>query len=175
MGIFNSDEKVNCTKCKKDFKTKQITQIDGITYCKTCSEAVIKEKEKMRSDVKPEQIKGIIISTTNSLPGYEIKEYLDPITVQVVMGVDAWKDMMASLRSWWGGRSKSLERELNAGYSYAIEDMKKEAFLRGADAVIGVEFDASLEVAGELGKSNDKMIMVGGVGTAVRAENKRKS
>jgi len=164
----DDEGKIICNKCNNKFGPIQITHIDGISYCKGCINSVIKEKERKRATVTPEQIKNIIISTTNDLLGYEITEYRDPITVQVVMGVDAWRDLLGSLRSFWGGRSKSLERELTSGYAFAIDDMKREACLRGADAVIGAEFDASLEVAGELGKSNDKIVIVGGVGTAVR-------
>ncbi len=169
MGLFSDGkEKVLCNRCNNNFKLSKITHIDGETYCKTCAEVVVKEKEKKRAEVTPEQIKDIIISTTCKLSGYEIKEYLDPITVQVVMGVDILRDMFSSIRSFWGGRSRGLERELTSGYAYAIEDMKKEAYLKGADAVIGTEFDANLEVVGELGKPNDKMVIIAGVGTAVR-------
>ena len=53
-------------------------------------------------------------------------------------------------------------------YKDIIEDLKTQAILNGADAVIGVQISSSLEMAGELGKSNDKMLLVSGTGTAVK-------
>lgn len=38
--------------------------------------------------------------------------------------------------------------------------------MRGADAVIGVEFDSNVEVAGDA-TANDKMVIVAGMGTAI--------
>jgi len=168
MSIFGDDsEKIECGKCKDKFKLKKITHVDGLVYCKSCAEEVVIEKEKKRAEITPDQIKDIIVTTTDTIQGREIEQYIDPIYTQVVMGIDSWKDMLGSLRSWWGGRSKTLERELATGYAFAIEDLKKEAFLRDANAVVGVEFDANLEVAGDAG-SNDKMAIVSGMGTAVR-------
>ena len=158
--------KVKCNNCEKFFKPREIRQIDGVSYCQPCSSTVIKQKEDKRNSVTFEQTKDIILTTTHSLPGYEIIKYLDLVTVQVVMGVNFLKDIMGSIDSFIGGRSIDLERELSSAYIYAINDLKKEAYLRGADAVIGVEFDSGIEVAGHAG-ANDKMVIVAGMGTAI--------
>jgi len=168
MGIFSSSEKVVCGRCEREYKLKHIRHVDGKEYCKQCSEKVIKRKEKERQQIKASDIDHIIVSTTGSLQGLEIEEYIDPITTQVVMGVNAWRDLLGSWGSFWGGRSRTLERELASGYDLALEDLKKEAYLRGAHAVIGVEFDGGMEMAGESDKSNDKMMVVSGMGTAVK-------
>lgn len=117
-------------------------------------------------------MQSVIVATTPSLEGHQIEAYVSVINAQVVLGVDAWKDMMGSIRSWWGGRANGLEKELQAGFNLALDDLKKEAILAGANAVVGIEFDGGMEVAGDVG-SNDKMMVVTATGTAVKVRQQQ--
>ena len=159
-----------CAGCGKKIGMMSTVEVEGRKFCADCAKtekARVKEERQQRLEITPEQMEAVIVATTPSLDGYEVEGYVSVINAQVVLGVDAWKDMMGSLRSWWGGRAKGLEKELQAGFNLALDDLKKEAILAGANAVIGIEFDGGMEVAGDVG-SNDKMMVVTATGTAVK-------
>ena len=159
-----------CAGCGTKIGFISTVKVENQKYCDKCAKdakAQIKEDQQQRKQITPEQTQTIVVATTPNLEGHHIEEYVSVINAQVVLGVDAWRDMMGSIRSWWGGRAKGLEKELQAGFNLALDDLKKEAILVGANAVIGIEFDGGMEVAGDVG-SNDKMMVVTATGTAVK-------
>lgn len=102
----------------------------------------------------------MIVTTTPSVAGRDIVEYIDVICTQGVLGVNAFKDVAAGMRNIFGGRSKSYENELAGGVSAVIDELRKHATDAGADAVVGVDID--YETIG------NNMLMVSASGTAVR-------
>ena len=54
----------------------------------------------------------MIITTTNSIEGKVIDEYIDIVFGEVVSGVDFIRDLGAGIRDFFGGRSKGYEKEL---------------------------------------------------------------
>ena len=161
-----------CNRCETEIGFLSTIEYENKKYCVECSKIVKEEAEKDKANwesVSNEDVKDIISVTLASIEGYRITEYKRIVNVQVILGVNAWRDLMGSFRSWAGGRAVSLEKELKAGFQLANEDLKKEAFLLGANAVIGVEFDGGMEMAGDAGK-NDKMMVVSATGTAVVIE-----
>ena len=102
----------------------------------------------------------MIISTTG-IEGKKILEYKGIVFGEVVAGVNMFKDMGASLRNIFGGRSKGYEDELLTARENALEEMKTRAANLGANAIIGVKMD--YEVLG----ADNGMLMVTCSGTAV--------
>ena len=102
----------------------------------------------------------MIVTTTNAVEGRPVTEYVDVISAQTVLGVNAFKDVAAGVRNVFGGRSKSYENELAGGVSATLDELGKQAAGLGADAVIGVDLD--FETVGQ------NMLMVSASGTAVR-------
>ena len=100
----------------------------------------------------------MIITTTNSIEGREISEYIGIVYGEVISGVNFLKDLGAGLRDIFGGRSAGYEEELIHARTEAIEEMKA----RGADAIVGCKMD--YEVLGQAGS----MLMVTISGTAVK-------
>ena len=74
------------------------------------------------------------------------------------------KDMGAGLSNFFGGRSLEYEEELMQAREKALEEMMHRAAQRGANAVVGIDFD--YEVLG----ANNGMLMVTVNGTAVVVE-----
>ena len=105
----------------------------------------------------------MIVTTTNSIEGKNIKEYKGIFFGEVVSGMDFVKDFAAGLTNFFGGRSNSYEQELIEARYNAVEEMKKRAELNGANAVVGVSIDYEV-----LGQGN--MIMVTASGTGVVIE-----
>lgn len=104
----------------------------------------------------------MLITTTTSIEGRQIKEYLGVIAGEAVLGVNIFKDMFAGIRDIIGGRSASYEKELEKGRQTAIEDISAKARELGADAIVGVDIDYEV-----LGSGTGNMLMVSVSGTAV--------
>lgn len=106
----------------------------------------------------------MIITTTPSVEGRKIVEYMGIVFGEVVSGVNFFKDFGASIRDLIGGRSSSYEDELMKARDKALAEMESRARDKGADAVVGVDID--YEVLGE----RNGMLMVSVSGTAVKLD-----
>ncbi len=104
----------------------------------------------------------MILSTTSTLEGRQVQQYLGLVFGDAVMGVNALKDLMGSFRDVFGGRSGTWERELGAGRDAALQGLVAQAQSLGADAVLGLSLD--YETLG----TNGGMLMVTARGTAVK-------
>jgi uncharacterized protein YbjQ (UPF0145 family) len=104
----------------------------------------------------------MISSTTPSIEGHPVQEYLGIVTGESIVGANIFRDLFAGIRDIVGGRSGSYKKVLGDARRTAIAEMEAEARNRGADAVIGVDLDYEV-----LGAQNG-MLMVSASGTAVR-------
>jgi uncharacterized protein YbjQ (UPF0145 family) len=104
----------------------------------------------------------VIVTTTPSVEGRRVTEYLGLVTGEVILGANVVRDFLASVRDVVGGRSGSYEKVLRHGRDAALEEMVEEARAKGADAVLAVDLD--YEVVGKEGS----MLMVSASGTAVK-------
>ena len=104
----------------------------------------------------------MIITTTNDIVGKEIESYEGIVFGEVITGINVFKDIGASLRNVFGGRSQGYEDELMSAREEALAEMSERAMSRGANAIIGMKMD--YEVLG----SDNGMLMVTCSGTAVK-------
>ena len=100
-------------------------------------------------------------TTTNSLEGHPVREYLGIVTGEVIVGANLFRDLFASITDIVGGRSGKYEDVLARARKEALGEMEAEAARMGGNAVIGVDLD--YEVIGQ----NGSMLMVSASGTAV--------
>jgi uncharacterized protein YbjQ (UPF0145 family) len=103
----------------------------------------------------------VIISTTPSLDGKRIKQYLGVVTGEAILGANVFRDLFASIRDVIGGRAAAYEAELRKARDIALSELEQAAKDMGANAVIGVDLD--YETVGGQGT----MLMVSVSGTAV--------
>ncbi len=103
----------------------------------------------------------MIITTTNSVEGRQIRSYLGIVFGEVISGINFVKDFTAGLTNFFGGRSGSYEEELTRARETALRELEDRAARLGADAVVGIKMD--YEVLG----SDNGMLMVTASGTAV--------
>jgi uncharacterized protein YbjQ (UPF0145 family) len=103
----------------------------------------------------------MIQTTTPSVEGRSITEYLGVVTGEAILGANIFKDLFAGVRDIVGGRSGAYEEELRRAREIAMQELAAEASARGADAVVGIDLD--YETVG-----NGSMLMVTASGTAVR-------
>ena len=102
----------------------------------------------------------MIVSTTPSIEGRQIVEYLGIVTGETVIGANIFRDFMAGIRDIVGGRSSSYEEVLKEAKDTALREAIDDAIRLGANAVVGIDID--YETIGQ------SMLMVSVSGTAVR-------
>ena len=103
----------------------------------------------------------MLMTTTPSIEGRGIAQYLGVVTGEAILGANIFKDLFAGIRDIVGGRSGAYEKELRRAREIAYEELSEAARRMGADAVIGIDLD--YETVGE-----GSMLMVTVSGTAVR-------
>lgn len=103
----------------------------------------------------------MIVTTTNSVEGHQIAQYLRVVSGEAIVGINMWKDIGAGFRNIVGGRSAAYEGEVQQARETALGEMVQRAIELGAQGVVGVDVD--YESIGQGG-----MMMVCASGTAVR-------
>ena len=104
----------------------------------------------------------MIITTTPSLEGRPVQEYLGIVMGESIVGAHIFRDIFAGIRDIVGGRAKGYEDALRGARQEALHEMATQAANLGANAVLGVDLD--YEVVGSRGS----MLMVTSAGTAVK-------
>lgn len=82
----------------------------------------------------------MLTTTTHTIQGVENIEYIDIVSGEVILGVNAFRDIAAGFSNFFGGRSNAYEEEVEKGRKLALEEMKSRASKIGANAIIGVTF-----------------------------------
>jgi len=103
----------------------------------------------------------MILTTTPTIEGQPIKQYLGIVTGETIIGANAIKDFMAGLTDFFGGRSTTYEKVLIEAKESALAELQQRAAQKGANAIVGIDLD--YETVG----ANGGMLMVTVSGTAV--------
>ena len=103
----------------------------------------------------------MIITTTPTIEGHQIKEYKGLVSGEVVFGMNFVKDFFARLHDFFGGRSGGYEESMIKGRQTAQKEMEEKAAKLGANAIVGVSY--GYETMGQGGS----MLMIAISGTAV--------
>ena len=106
----------------------------------------------------------MLMTTTPSVEGKRIVRYLGVVTGETIIGANVFRDFLAGVRDFFGGRSASYEAVLREAKDTALEEMARQAEALGANAVVGIDLD--YETVGGSGS----MLVVTCSGTAVRVE-----
>ncbi len=102
----------------------------------------------------------MLITTTHSIEGKTITEYLGVVAGEAIMGANLVRDIFASVTDIVGGRSGAYEAKLRQARNLAIQEMVEQAREMGGSAVVGVDLDYEVVREG--------MLMVTAAGTAVK-------
>lgn len=104
----------------------------------------------------------MIVTTTPSIDGRTIEEYLGIVAGEAIMGANVVRDFLAGISDIVGGRSGAYEQKLVQARELAVREMVDAATHQGANAVVGVDIDYEV--------IRDGMLMVTACGTAVRVQ-----
>jgi Uncharacterized conserved protein len=88
------------------------------------------------------------ITTTETISGAEIEHVLGMVKGNVVRARFAGRDLIAGLRTFFGGEISEYTELMSQAREQALERMVHEAELMGADAVICVRFTTSMILQG---------------------------
>lgn len=106
----------------------------------------------------------MLVTTTPIIEGKRIIRYYGIVSGETIIGANVFRDFLAGIRDFVGGRSGAYEEVLRQAKDTAIREMEEQAARLEANAVIGVDLD--YETVGGSGS----MLMVTATGTAVTIE-----
>lgn len=165
----------NCTSCGE----KVFTLDDELGRCLSCANAnkpAIRPKTERKTESSHElitrrrqaeqerqtEIDAILVTTAHTLQGIEVTKYLGFVSTECAYGMNMFKDMFANVRNLVGGRSAAVEDTMRDSREAVLLDLKREAYAKGANAVIAVDLDYT-----QLGAGGNMMVLVTASGTAV--------
>ena len=104
----------------------------------------------------------MIITTTNSIEGRQITDYLGVVSAESVHGINVVRDFFTGMRDFFGGRSQTLERALKEARAEVTDEIRERAGVLRADAIVGLNFEISMP------SGRGGMLVVFATSTAVR-------
>ena len=104
----------------------------------------------------------MIVTTTPSVEGRPVREYLGVVAGEAILGANIFKDFGAGIRDVIGGRSAGYEKDLKKARETALAEMQQAAEALGANAVLSVDVDYET--------LKGSMLMVTASGTAVKID-----
>lgn len=151
--------------------------------CRPCREKEaeqIKEEELKRehaliaksrtADVSLEvvnaQAKSVVLTTGLDIPGRQTAEIVQIVAAEAALGMNIFRDIANNWRDTLGGRSGSVQNILKDAREACLQELKREAFRAGADAVIAVRLNYS-EASTSAGTGGG-ILFVAASGTAVK-------
>jgi uncharacterized protein YbjQ (UPF0145 family) len=138
-----------------------------MSKCSAClaSPDRARSAERQREDATPEGAKALSVKLTTAptLEGYRITATLDIVTAECVFGMNIFRDVLAAITDVAGGRSVATQTVLRDARLVCLRELRREAALLGADAVIAVDLDYS-----EFSGGGKSMLFLVATGTAVK-------
>ncbi len=115
------------------------------------------------SPVSPTQYEAVVL-TTESAQNVSIAKRLDMVSAECVFGTDMVKSNLSSMNQLSKIEHVAPPNVLKDARKTVLDEIKKEAFLLGANTVVEVKLDYS-----EISRGEAAMMMVIATGTAVKA------
>lgn len=93
----------------------------------------------------------VILTTTHSVEGYAIQQYLGIESVEIVIGTGVISEFTSAITDIFGERATAFERKLADAKQTALHRLQSIALQRGANAVVGVDIDYTEFMANRIG------------------------
>lgn len=176
-----------CARCNTEIAFSAIHEIDGLIYCTDCADGVRKALKDKKAEVQKEKrqivrqrnaiehemrtiteedTRHIIVSTTDTIDNGRITEYIDVIAVQDIVFQNIHIDPVQT-----ESQEELAEKIFRNRIELSLSKLKKRAYLVGADAVVGIHIDSSMEHKPESEYTINVGIKISVTGTAVRLVN----
>lgn len=119
-------------------------EFEKIQYRKKLEEQKkLKEAQKEQERKRQEIILNFKITTGFNFEGYRIENYLGIVHGECVMGTGFFNDLSASFNDLLGTNSEMVSNKLLYAKEKALKDMINSGINKGANALIGIDFDVS--------------------------------
>lgn len=128
------------TEEAKHIAHNEIAERDGEQKLRKSIEAA---NAQVRDPSADELYDHIIMTTETACTDLKIKERLSIVTSEVAIGLNIFKDLMTVARDIVGGRSATIQKAFADARRSIVTEMRHEAHLLGADAIVGVDFKYS--------------------------------
>lgn len=161
-----------CSRCG----TKYGFMSEGRGLCKACQPIVQREIAEKRfaeagsvlnadapQHILDSQAAGIRLSTTSDIPGAEIVDLVGIVGGEAALAMNVPQDFVNNIVDLVGGRSHTVQATLRAARETSLIELKREAVIAGADAVVGIKFEYS-----QIATNSGGILVVAAVGTAVK-------
>jgi uncharacterized protein YbjQ (UPF0145 family) len=112
-----------------------------------------------------QSVNKILLTTAHTLQDIRVTKYLGVVSAEFAYGMNMFKDMFANVRNLVGGRSAAVEDTMRDSRETVMQELKRQAHAKGANAVIAVDLDYT-----QLGAGGNMMVLVSASGTAVVIE-----
>ena len=161
MGFMDRQNAKNydgqCRACTEKERVKQKLISQGVPLGDL-------EKQRELEAERATEIEAIVL-TTETAPNLNITKRIEIVTAECAFGMNIFKDLFAGIRDIVGGRSEAVQKTMRDSRRTALYELKKEAHMVGANAVVGVDLDY-MEMS-----SAGSMVLLVASGTAVIIED----
>jgi len=152
-GFSNQEDASNCSNCNVNLQ-----------WALENTDQLIDEAEaKRRRDELDERLSNFIATTTFNIEGKKIVGYLGVYGSEVVLGTGLLSELGGGIADILGTRAGGFQSKLRKAREDALSELKHQAFLDGADAIVGLDIDYS--------RLTSNLLMVIASGTAVKLES----
>lgn len=167
MFDHNPNHGTGCKDCGKPLRWTQVR--DG----GVCKECFIKRQTNKKYgspayeklEQRDRAIEQVMLTTEAYAVGLNITERIEIVSAECAFGMNIFKDLFASVRDIVGGRSDAVQNTMRDTRKTALYELKREAYLVGANAVVGVNLNyTTLNTTGN-------MILLVATGTAVKVRS----
>lgn len=137
---------------------------DAVASVEVEAEAVaVGSMKKAQYAVLPGQYESVVL-TTETARNLNIEKRLDLVTSECVIGTDVVQSELSKRKGFSRAEYASSPNALKDARKMVLDEIKKEAFLLGANTVVEVKLEYS-----EISRGESAMMMVVATGTAVKA------
>jgi uncharacterized protein YbjQ (UPF0145 family) len=171
--------KIECARCKMKVEESKTEVIEYVRYCKKCAnekknndkkvKEMAKEEEKYKikereyierelEGITEEDIKFIIVTTTDNVEVKRIGEYINVISVQEYKYNKNFDE----------NEKDVAEKDNRECMERALFKIKRQAYLLGADAIVGMKVYSNFDYDTKQGVVSSIMTKANITGTAVR-------
>ncbi len=165
--VVNLKEKIGEVRAGKVAAKAEIQDLhvnDAVTAVEVEGEAVaMGSMKKTQYSVLPRQYESVVL-TTETARNLDIEKRLDLVTSECVIGTDVVQSDLSKRKDFSRAEYASSPNALKDARKMVLDEIKKEAFLLGANTVVEVKLEYS-----EISRGESAMMMVVATGTAVKA------
>jgi len=157
LGFFNTGSHGFCTDCHASYLQKIIDK-------RTDERSKADQAAEVESNRRDSEIRQVLL-TTEVATDLRILRRIDIITAECAFGINLLKDLLVNMRDIFGGRSETLQKLMKDSRQVALDELRREAYLLGGNAVVGVNLTYT-----QVSSAGSAMILLVASGTAVELE-----